>query len=315
MAIKLYDKEFKKILPKVYEVNQQFLNAFGGTIQIKDGVSNSDFLTLKTTDTDVVLQDYDTSEDVAFGEGTGSSSRFGDRKEIKSIDKTVKYEAPLSIHEGIDNFTVNDIPEQVISERAMLHAEQWTEYVSKLLSKAISENASHTLTAELTEEGVINAFTVARKTMLNYKVSKNITKRAYVTADVYNLIVESKLATTSKNSGANIDNQEILKFKGFVIEELADEYFQEGENIYFVADNVGVVGVGISVYRVLDSEDFNGVAIQSAAKYGKYIPEDNKKAIIKAKLTGGTNKLKGVTVEPEFPKAKEVKKKEKNFEM
>lgn len=309
MAIKVYDKQFKQVLPKIYEVNQQFLNAFGGTIQVKDGVSNSDFLTLKTTDTDVVIQKYDTSENVGFGTGTGKSSRFGDRKEIKSVDKTVKYEEPLAIHEGIDNFTVNDIPEQVIAERAILHAEKWTEHISSLLSKTISENASHTLKAELTEDGVVNAFTVARKTMLNYKVSKNITKRAYVTTDVYNLIVESKLATTSKQSGANIDNQEILKFKGFIVEEIADEYFQKDDNIYFVADNVGVVGVGIEVYRVLDSEDFYGVAIQGAAKYGKYIPEDNKKAIIKAQLTGGENKLAGVTIDPE------LKKKENNFEM
>lgn len=304
MAIKTFDKQFKETLPKIYEVNQQFLNAFGGTVQVKDGVADKDFLTLKTTDTDVVIQKYDTGADVGFGSGTGKSSRFGNRKEIKSVDKTIPYEAPLAIHEGIDNFTVNDIPEQVIAERAVLHAEAWTEKISALLSKAISTNASHTLKAELTEDGVINAFTVARKTMLNYKVNKNLTKRAYVTADVYNLIIESKLAVTSKNSVANIDEQSILKFKGFVIEEVPDEYFQEGDNIYFVADNVGVVGVGVEVYRAIDSEDFYGVAIQSAAKYGKYIPEQNKKAIIKAQLTGGADKLAGVTAEPELPKAK-----------
>ena len=36
---------------------------------------------------------------------------------------------------------------------------------------------------------------------------------------------------------------------------------------------------------MIDSEDFAGVAIQAAAKFGKYIPEKNKKAILKAKLT------------------------------
>ena len=56
----------------------------------------------------------------------------------------------------------------------------------------------------------------------------------------------------------------------------------------FAADNVGVIGVGIEVYRLLDSEDFAGIAIQAAAKYGKYVPEKNKKAILKAKLTDET---------------------------
>jgi hypothetical protein len=35
----------------------------------------------------------------------------------------------------------------------------------------------------------------------------------------------------------------------------------------------------------MDSEDFAGTALQAAAKYGKYIPENNKKAILKATLT------------------------------
>lgn len=143
MAIKVYDKQFKQVLPKIYEVNQQFLNAFGGKIQVKDGVSNADFLVLKTTNTDVVIQKYNTGENTGFGTGTGKSSRFGDRKEIKAVDTTVQYEAPLAIHEGIDNFTVNDIPEQVIAERAILHAEKWTEHISSLLSKTISKSASY----------------------------------------------------------------------------------------------------------------------------------------------------------------------------
>ena len=76
------------------------------------------------------------------------------------------------------------------------------------------------------------------------------------------------------------------RFAGLVLSILIlEEYFQKGEQIYFTADNVGVVGIGIEVYRLIDSQDFNGVAIQSAAKYGKFIPEKNKKAIIKAKLT------------------------------
>ena len=61
--------------------------------------------------------------------------------------------------------------------------------------------------------------------------------------------------------------------------------FQSEEGAYFAADNVGVAGVGIQVTRAMDSEDFAGTALQAAAKYGKYLPDKNKKAILKAKIT------------------------------
>ena len=135
------------------------------------------------------------------------------------------------------------------------------------------------------EDDVIKAFNDAHKKFVNNHVSKDIVWTAYVNPDVYAILIDSKIATAAKHSGADIDNHNLFKFKDFNIVELPEEYFQKGEQIYFAADNIGVVGVGVEVYRVLDSEDFAGVAIQSAAKYGKFIPEKNKKAIIKAKLT------------------------------
>lgn len=286
MATKFYTKQYAGLLKDVFKKKQHFLNTFGGKLQTKDGITNKDkFMTLKISDTDVVIQKYDTGENVAFGTGTGNSNRFGNRKEIKSIDMDVEYEAPLAIHEGVDGFTVNDNADQVIDERSGLHAEAWTEELNGLLSKTISDNAGETLTGALKEDDVIKAFNDAHSKFVNNHVTKDITWVAYVNTDVYTILVDSKLTNVGKHSAVNIDNQELDKFKGFVIAELADEYFQKGEQIYFAADNVGVVGVGIEVYRLIDSEDFNGVAIQSAAKYGKYIPDKNKKAIIKAKLT------------------------------
>lgn len=286
MATKFYTKQYAGLLKDVFKKKQHFLNTFGGKLQTKDGITNKDkFMTLKISDTDVVIQKYDMGENVAFGTGTGNSNRFGNRKEVKSIDMDVEYEAPLAIHEGVDNFTVNDNADQIIDERSGLHAEAWTEELNGLLSKTISDNAGETLTGALKEDDVIKAFNDAHAKFVNNHVTKDITWVAYVNTDVYTILVDSKLTNVGKHSAVNIDNQELDKFKGFVIVELSDEYFQKGEQIYFAADNVGVVGVGIEVYRLIDSEDFNGVAIQSAAKYGKYIPEKNKKAIIKAKLT------------------------------
>lgn len=289
MAIKIFTKQYAGLLANVFEKKQLFLNTFGGKLQVQDGITNKDtFIDLKISDTDVVIQKYDTGENVAFGTGTGTSNRFGQRNEIKSVDKQVPYEEPLAIHEGVDNFTVNDNAEEVIQERAALHAEAWVEQMNGFLSKALSDAAHKTLTGKLTEEDVIKTFNEASKIFVNNKVSKGVARVAYVTSDVYNFLVDAKLVSTGKGSTVNIDDNEYYKFKNFILDEIADEYFQKGENVVFAADNVGVAGVGIEIYRMLDSEDFAGVAIQSAGKFGKYIPEKNQKAVVKAKLAAAT---------------------------
>jgi len=286
MAIKLYTKQYAGMLPELFAKKSAFLRAFGGTIQTLQGAeADANFLNLKTTDTDVVIQAYSTGAAVAFGAGTGNTNRFGVRKEVKSTDTQVPFDTPLSIHEGIDNFTVNDIPEQVVAERLALHAVAWAENYDGVMSAAISSSASATLTeTRLSEDGVTNAFAEAHKKFVNNGVSNSIAWVAYLTADVYNFLIDSKLATTDKNSSVNVDTQTMYKFKGFELVELPDAKFQTGDNVYFVADGVGVAGVAIPVARTMDSEDFAGVALQAAGKLGKYIPDKNKKAILKAKL-------------------------------
>lgn len=286
MAIKLYTKQYAGMLPTLFEKKAKFLRAFGGTLQVKDGISQKDtFLELKTSDTDVVIQEYSTDANVGFGTGTGNTTRFGPRKEVKSVDTTVAYDAPLAINEGIDDFTANDIPNQVVAERLALHGVAWAQHVDNFLGEVLSASASDEIIGDLTEEGVTKAFADAHKTFVNNGVSENVAHVAYVTADVYDFLVDNKLATTAKNSSANIDDQSLYKFKGFILEELPDVKFQNNENIIFAADNVGVVGIGIQVARAMDSEDFAGTALQAAAKYGKFVPEANKKAILKATLT------------------------------
>ena len=286
MTIKIYTKQYAGMLPSLFETKTPFLRVFGGQLQVRsDAEYNENFLELKTSDTDVTIQEYNTGADVGFGTGTGNSSRFGPRNEVKSTDKTVEWEKPLAIHDGIDRFTVNDMPDQVAAERLALHGIAWAEHVNKFLGKAISDNASETLTGDLTEAGVTKMFAEAHKKFVNNKVSSTLAKVAYVTADVYNFLIDSNLAKTDKNSSVNVDNQTLYRFKGFELEELADDQFQTGENAYFTAIGIGVAGVGIEVARAMDSEDFAGVALQGAGKYAKFIPEKNKKAILKAKLT------------------------------
>ena len=180
--------------------------------------------------------------------------------------------------------TVNDVADKVVAERLEENALAQTEYINELLAKALSDNASATLTGQMTEEGVTKTFAAARKKFVNNKISKSIAWVAYVTSDVYDFLIDSKLATTAKNSSANIDEQSLYKFKGFVLEETPDEYFQAGEQIIFAADGVGIAGVGLQIVRTIDADDFYGVAIQGAGKYGKYIADENKVGILKAKL-------------------------------
>lgn len=286
MAIKLYTKEYAGLLQTVFESKQRFMRTFGGSVQVVDGVTHNDtFMEMKIQDTDVTIQPYSTDPNVAFGTGTENSSRFGERNEVKSVDTQVAYEAPLAIHDGVDSVTVNDNAEEVIALRAKLHAEAWTEHMNQKLALALSENASLTIEGELSEDGLSEVFARAYKEFVNNRVSTSINWVAYVNADVYDYLVSHKLTTQMKSSNANVENQTLTGFKGFILDVHPDAYFQEGEQIIFAADNVGVVGVGLQVYRLFDSEAFAGVAIQSAAKYGKHIPEENKKAILKATLT------------------------------
>lgn len=285
MSTKIYTKNYMAMLAKITESRSRFLRSFGGQIQIYDGVADSDtMLHLKVNNTKAVIKKYDKGENVGFGTGTGSTNRFGQRLEIKSIDLTVPYEAPIAIHEGIDNVTVNDVPDKVVAERLEENALAQTEYINELFAKALSDNASETLTGQMTEGGVTKTFAAARKKFVNNKISKSIAWVAYVTSDVYDFLIDSKLATTAKNSSANIDEQSLYKFKGFVLEETPDEYFQEGEQVMFVVDGVGIAGVGLQIVRTIDADDFYGVAIQGAGKYGKYIADENKVGILKAKL-------------------------------
>ena len=288
MAIQIYTQQFAGLLPKVFESEQHFLRTFGNTLQVRDGVGEKDtFMELKVTPTDVVLQNYSTDENVAFGTGTGSTSRFGERKEIVAENVKVPYLNPIVIHEGVDNVTVNANAEAVIAERADLHAEAWTEKLNAIMAEALSTNAGETKTVELTAEALSELFAEAHAHFVDNKVSQSIGHIAYVNPEVYNYLIDNNLANAGKGSTVNIDNQELYRYKGFIVREIASEYFEGDEIAYFAPDNVGVIGLGLNVYRLLDSEDFAGVTIQGLAKPAIYVPEKNKIAIVKATKADG----------------------------
>ena len=78
-----------------------------------------------------------------------------------------------------------------------------------VMSALLSTSADKLLTGELSEDGVTALFASARKEFVNNKVSNGVAWVAYVNADVYNFLVDSKLATTAKNSSANVDTNSL----------------------------------------------------------------------------------------------------------
>lgn len=279
MATQLFTKQFKEMLPLLFKVKSHFINSFS-SLDVLDGISNSTkAFSVKVTDMDVVVNDYDTTKKIDGG-------RLGEMKEIIASDVDVDYEATKSINEGVDIATVNGQVDQITAERMEKQSIAIAKLIDASAGAQLSKNANKTFTGELTEVGVTKMFNDAAKEFTQNEVDTDVVKRAYVTSDVYNFLVDSKLATTAKNSLVNIDSNTLYSFKGFLLHEVPDARFTKGENAYFVADGIGKVFAGFNEYRALtENTGFFGVALQSLVKYGSYIPESNYKAIFKGKLT------------------------------
>lgn len=282
-----YQLEFKRLLQAVFKKQSYFADFFGGSIEAMDGIQeNETAFYVKTSDIPCVCgTGYDKTATKAFGTGTGNSSRFGSRTEIIYTNTPAKYTWGWNFHEGIDRHTVNNDFAAAIADRLELQARAKTKAFNDAHGKFISQNAGHSETLlDYTDDNVLALFNALSKYYNNIEAVG--TKRAKVCADLYNAIVDHRLTTTSKGSVANIDENGVVKFKGFLIEEVPDDLFQTGEVAYVYIDGVGKAFTGINTARTIESEDFDGVALQGAGKAGEFILPDNKKAVCKVLLDG-----------------------------
>lgn len=280
-----YQLEFKSLLQAVFKKQSYFADFFGGSIEAMDGIQeNETAFYVKTSDIPCVCgTGYDKTATKAFGTGTGNSSRFGSRTEIIYTNTPAKYTWGWNFHEGIDRHTVNNDFAAAIADRLELQARAKTKAFNDAHGKFISQNAGHSETLlDYTDDNVLALFNALSKYYNNIEAVG--TKRAKVCADLYNAIVDHRLTTTSKGSVANIDENGVVKFKGFLIEEVPDDLFQTGEVAYVYIDGVGKAFTGINTARTIESEDFDGVALQGAGKAGEFILPDNKKAVCKVLL-------------------------------
>lgn len=287
LSVRQYQKEFKKLLQAVFKKMSYFADFFGGGIEALDGVQhNKTAFSVKTSDIPVVVGDnYDDDANTAFGTGTGKSNRFGERKEIIYTDTDVEYSWEWTFHEGIDRHTVNNDFDEAVADRLELQSQAKTRKFNAKHSAFISNSAAHTEPlADYSADAVLALFNALSAYFTNIEAVG--TKKAKVNTLLYNAIVDHPLATSSKKSGADIDNNKILTFKGFEIQEVPDAMFADGECCYAYIAGIGKAFTGINTARTIESEDFDGVALQGAGKAGEYILPANKKAVCKATITG-----------------------------
>lgn len=285
--VRSYQKDFKSLLQAVFKKQSYFADFFGGGIEALDGVQHNDTaFYVKTSDIPVVVgTEYSEDGNTAFGTGTGKSSRFGDRTEIIYADTPVAYGWEWVFHEGIDRHTVNNDFDAAVADRLELQAQAKTKAFNTHHAAFISGAAAKDETlADYTADNVLALFNKLSAYFTNIEAVG--TKKAKVNTLLYNAIVDHPLATTGKNSGANIEENSILKFKGFLIEEVPDAMFAENECCYAYIAGIGKAFTGINTARTIESEDFDGVALQGAGKAGEFILEANKKAVAKVTVTG-----------------------------
>ncbi|GEN87246.1 phage capsid protein [Oceanobacillus sojae] len=281
-AVRSYQKQFKELLQAVYQKQAYFSEFFGGGLEALDGVThNKTAFSIKTSDIPVVIgEEYNKSANVGFGTGTGNSTRFGERQEIIYTDTDVPYTWEWVFHEGIDRHTVNNDFAATIADRSELQAQAKVQMFDNKGGLFISEVADRSIElVEITNDAVLKLFNDLSNAYVNMEAVG--TKMAWVIPELYNAIVDHPITTTAKHSGANIDENGIIRFKGFQIKEVPETKFQEGELAYTSITGVGKQFTGINTSRTIESEDFDGVAFQGAGKAGEFILPANKKAVIK----------------------------------
>ena len=278
-AARSYQLEFKKMLQAVFKKQSYFADFFGGGIEALDGVQeNETAFYVKTSDIPVVIGGgYDNETEL------GKGSRFGDMTEVVYHNVPVNYTWGWNWHEGIDRHTVNNDFNAAIADRLELQARAKTQTFNARHGAFISEAAGKTETlASYKADDVLALFNTLSAYYTDIEAVGE--RKAKVTPELYNAIVDHPLMTSAKGSSANIDSNGVARFKGFVIEEIPSALFGAGECCYAYIPGVGKAFTGINTARTIEAVDFDGKAFQGAGKAGEFILDDNKKAVVKVTI-------------------------------
>lgn len=291
LPVRLYQKQFIGLMQTVFGVQSTFTPTFGA-LQALDGVQNNAIaFSVKASDVPVAVGTYNTDPNVAFGTGTSNSNRFGPMEEIVYSDIDVPYSFGWSFNKGVDPLTVNTDFDSAVADQLNLQAQAKTRLFNSKLGAYLVASAAADLGA-VTD--VNKVFEAASERYTDLEVVVPV--RAYVTAEVYNAIIDHQLVTSSKGSAVNIDENGIMRFRDIAVTKTPTRYMA-GKSIIFAPDNIGRAFTGINVVRTIQSENFAGVALQGAGKAGQWISDDNRQAIFTAgtSATTTTSTVKPIT--------------------
>lgn len=273
-----------KILPDVLSGQTAFFEAFGQILETDAISMNDQAFLLKHCPQPVTVnygvQGYNTDENVVFGENnTAPYNRFGKLVEVKYTNIPVKYAWNFTVREGFDRATINANFDKAVAERTILISEAIQEQISTGFGESLGEAASELTTSKSGEQGYTDLFDKAYVQLKELGVRNRW--RAYVTPEVFANLVNLGLTTTAKGATTiNIENQELVAYKGFIL-QVVPSHLMSGVKIIFAPDGVGIGFMGLETFRAIESHDFNGKELQFAAKGGCYISDENKRAIFK----------------------------------
>lgn len=276
-----YALQLVALLPTVFETERKFGRSFS-ELQVLDGVAeNKTAFTVKTNDQAIVINNYDKT---AIVDAKDSNNRFGKLQEIIYTNEDVQYDVPLSTNVLLDAVTVNTRLELAVAENLIRTASEYTTQMNIADGKFFSDVAQIVEDiADLSDESTEALLNKLSAAYIDLEVSVDVTM--YCKPELYGALVDSRLATTGKNSSVSIDANGLYWFKGFRIEAVPSKYFEEGDIAYLVPDGVAVPFVGISLARTIEDSKYAGLILQTLSQGGRFVLDDNKKAIGKVTLT------------------------------
>lgn len=276
-----FEKRFLRVLPSVFAIRRKFGRAFMD-LQVLDGIAeNKTAMTVKTNDMAVIVNEYNQT---AIVDAKDSNNRFGKLQEVIYTNTDVEYDVPLSTNILIDITTVNNDLDVAVAEQLIRAAEKYTVDMNVADGEFFSDNAGITKTiADFSDEETELVLNELAAEYINLEVAVDVTM--YVRPDLYGALVDSRLASTGKNSSVSIDRNGIYWFKGFRVEAVPAQYFEGDDVAYLVPDGIALPFIGISMARAIQDSKYAGLILQTLSKGGRFVLDDNKKAIAKISLT------------------------------
>lgn len=275
MAIARYELQFKDLMPAIYNTAGAFVDALNG-LEITDGITESEnAFYLKKAVTPVTINNYDPSK------GTDEDCAFGTLVKQTYTNVPAPYSLKLAANIGLDKFSVNNDLDFAVADTMEQISRAQLQKLNTEIGKILVNAAGKTIDTAKDVEDMFNqaAAELDEKEVIGTRI-------AYVSPQVRSLLVDSGLTVVDKRSVIDITKDTVEMHKGFIIQVVPTTYLGSDVDAIFTVAHVGQAYMGISTMRALDEvPGFDGTQVQMSAKAGAIIPEENKPAVVVAKVT------------------------------